>query len=425
LDDEGNVFQMIEYSLDITDRKTAEEKLADLAKFPDEDPSPVLRISNKCTVLYKNRAVDILLKKAGLSENNILKILPSDLKELVDRSFETGNPTYDLEVEVADKIYSYSMSPVIESGYVNLYARDVSGTKEAEEELNRTLVEAIKSREIVTSMLDDNNQIREALENKLKELKDTQNMLVQSQKLESIGTMANGIAHNFNTILGAIRGFVEMALADIPPDTRISSDLNRAVEGIEDANELSKKMLLFGRRQEKSLELVEIDPIIKESIDMFKASMTMSIKIDQKINAVRAVVLANANEIKQVIMNLCINAHHAIEGDGGKIEIRCDEVEVDHAMTLKHAKLHIGKYVHIAIRDTGHGMDQATMDRMFEPFFTTKEVGKGTGLGLSVIHGIVMSHNGEIFADSQKGKGTTIHVYLPVTDNNRKNKKAA
>jgi signal transduction histidine kinase len=245
-----------------------------------------------------------------------------------------------------------------------------------------------------------------------------------AQKMESIGTIANGIAHNFNNILGAVRGFVEMTLVDVPRDSRANSDLKKAVKGIEDAKELSNKMLLFSREQEQKLERVEIHPIVKGGIELFGASMIVPVEIREDIDTKCSPVLADANEIKQVVMNLCTNAYHAMSEEMGLLEVSLKEVEIDADTARTHPNLHKGRYARITVSDTGHGMDKTTIERIFEPFFTTKGVGKGTGLGLSVVHGTILSHNGDIIVDSELGKGTTFNVYLPLVDDNQNKKEA-
>ena len=278
-----------------------------------------------------------------------------------------------------------------------------------------------KGKTIIHCLWRDLTEEKKAAEEK----QQLQLQLQQAQKLESIGTMANGIAHNFNTILGSIRGLVEMGLMEAPPNSRINSDLKKAVKTIEDAKELTGKILIFSRDQKQALEPVKIQTVVQEAMDLFKASMTTPVEIRRNINMECEPVLAAPNEISQVVMNLCTNAYHALEGINGRITISLDEVEIDEGMARRYPNLYMGKYAHLVIRDTGKGMNSVTKERIFEPFFTTKEVGKGTGLGLSVIHGIVMNHHGEITVDSQLGKGTTVNVYFPLADNDVNNTKGA
>jgi len=233
--------------------------------------------------------------------------------------------------------------------------------------------------------------------------------------MQSIGTLASGIAHNFNNILGSVLGFIEMALMDIPPDSDAGSDLKKAVKGIDDAKELSDRMLIVGRKREHKFKRLEIHTILREAVELFKASVGV-VEIREDIDVNCGFVMADANEIKQAVVNLCKNAHHALSDDNGLIEVSLEQMTIDSASARTHSQLQEGRYAHIAVSDTGHGMDRKAMGRIFEPFFTTKEVGKGTGLGLSMVHGTVMSHGGEITVNSEPGKGAAFNVYLPLID---------
>ncbi|MFA5262164.1 MAG: CHASE4 domain-containing protein, partial [Candidatus Omnitrophota bacterium] len=216
-----------------------------------------------------------------------------------------------------------------------------------------------------------------------------QAQLQQAQKMESIGTMANGIAHNFNNIFGAIRGLIELAMADMPRESRMKNDLKRAIEGIEDAKGLSDKMLAFSHKYEMHYEPVRLSPVIKDAVDLFKMSVTNPIKLNVDIDPRCGLVLASASDIRQIVINLCNNAYQALEGREGDVDVRFQEVQVEVDRILKQGSLRKGKYAQLTVKDTGKGMDAQTCERIFEPFFTTKEIGKGTGLGLSVVHGIV------------------------------------
>lgn len=266
------------------------------------------------------------------------------------------------------------------------------------------------------------NAVMDSLQEAEKERTILEAQIRQAQKLKMAGVMASGIAHNFNNILGGIRGFVDMALADVPPDSRVNADLKKAIRGIEDAKELSDKMLLFSREHKRKPDKIELRAVVNEALELFGASLTVPLKISRDIGNPCGPVRATSNEIRQVVMNLCTNAHHAMADTGGLLKVGLNEVNVDSDMASKHPNLREGKYARLTVSDTGHGMDQETMDRIFEPFFTTKAIGKGTGLGLSVIHGIVMSRRGEITVESRPGKGTTFHVYLPLAGDNPEEK---
>jgi signal transduction histidine kinase/ActR/RegA family two-component response regulator len=240
-----------------------------------------------------------------------------------------------------------------------------------------------------------------------------QAQLRHSQKMETIGTLAGGIAHDFNNVLTPILGYANMALQDTPPESRTHSDLQHVASAGKRAKDLVNQILTFSRRSEPERKPVKIDLIVSEALKLLRASLPTTIEFRQKIDADCGTVLADATQIHQVIMNLCTNAFHAMREGGGMLEVNLDVVEADGGMIRPHPNLSPGPYVRLSVSDSGHGMDPETRDRIFEPFFTTKGVGTATGLGLSVVHGIVLSHGGEITVYSEPGLGTTFHVYLP------------
>jgi len=243
-----------------------------------------------------------------------------------------------------------------------------------------------------------------------------QAQLRQAQKMEAIGRLAGGIAHDFNNILSPILGYTDMALEDIPQDSRARTDLEHVIKAAKRAKALVQQILIFSRQDEQERKPVQIHLIIREALKLLQASLPSNIEIRQNIDTESGAVLADPTQIHQVIMNLCTNAYHAMRESGGVMTISLAKVEVDIKFVKQHPNLHEGQYIRLSVSDTGHGMDQATMERIFDPFFTTKGMGEGTGLGLSVVHGIVSSHDGEITVYSEPGKGSTFHVYLPRAD---------
>ena len=256
---------------------------------------------------------------------------------------------------------------------------------------------------------------KDITEQKLQEniTKKLQAELLHSQKMESIGTMANGIAHNLNNILAIIRGYVEMSLLDETLCPAVRDDLKNVVEAVDQAKELARNMLMFSRHQKLHVEPVKIQSVIQHGLKLFKGSMSCPLEICEHLEADDAVVLADANQIQQVLMNICNNAYHALESTQGKLEITLNEYVMGDDAIPKFSKLQAGEYVKLSLKDNGIGMSPETMSHIFEPFFTTKGVDKGTGLGLSTVHGIVKSHGGEITVESELGKGTEFTIYLP------------
>ncbi|OGX10357.1 MAG: hypothetical protein A2Y06_03560 [Omnitrophica WOR_2 bacterium GWA2_37_7] len=248
------------------------------------------------------------------------------------------------------------------------------------------------------------------------EKENLQRQLLQSQKMESIGTMASGIAHNFNNILATIRGYTEMALDDTDQNSRTHSDLQKVIKGVISAQKLAQQMLIYSRSYKEEAQNIAISPVIKEVLSMFKASVKGAIEIRENIDNNCGYVLADSNQIQHVILNICTNSVHSMNKPNGFIEISLSRISIDVGLASRHKDLKEGDYVKISIEDNGHGIDKDTLDRVFEPFFTTKEVGKGTGLGLSMVQGIIKSYNGEITVESEVGKGTIFTIYLPRTN---------
>ena len=275
----------------------------------------------------------------------------------------------------------YSCTPIIEAGKIIgavLTIRDITERKKDEE-------------------------IKSMLEAKLS----------QAQKFEAIATLAGGIAHDFNNILAPIIGFTEMALRDVSLPGSIRNSLEQVFSAGLRAKDLVRQILTFSRPGEESGKRpLEISLLAKEVLKLLRASLPASVEIRQNLEKGR--VLADATQIHQILMNLCVNATHAME-DNGILEVDLTRVDLseEDLESLSLVGLNPGPFLRLSVSDTGCGMDVATMYRIFEPYFTTKSSGKGTGLGLAVVHGIVKRHDGAVSVQSVLGKGSTFTIYLP------------
>ncbi len=245
------------------------------------------------------------------------------------------------------------------------------------------------------------------------EIRSLESQLQQSQKMEAIGTLAGGIAHDFNNILFPIMGYAEMMLDDLTEDSPSRDKVNEIIQGTKRASALVKQILAFSRQSIKELKPLKIQLMIKEVLKLIRSSLPSTIEIKQHINDKCGLVMADSAQVHQIAMNLMTNAFHAMEDEGGKLEVTLKEVELG-ADELTDPSMTPGTYVCLTVADNGSGMDQSVIRRIFEPYFTTKENGKGTGLGLAVVHGIVKSYRGEIRVYSEPGEGTAFHVCLPV-----------
>ena len=247
--------------------------------------------------------------------------------------------------------------------------------------------------------------------------------LRESQKMEALGTLAGGVAHDFNNIVAAIMGNVELACEDVGPGHAALESLQEIRKASCRAKELVRQILAFGRRQTLERKLISLEPVVKEATRFFRAMLPAGVTLRIDCAAGAPAVLADGNQIQQVLLNLCGNAWQALQQQGraGLIEVSLEERTVNEATPaqierrsgLDRIGLSRGSYACLAVRDNGCGMDAATRARIFEPFFTTKPVGEGTGLGLSVVHSIAKDHQAHIEVRSEPGEGTTFRIYFP------------
>jgi nitrogen-specific signal transduction histidine kinase/ActR/RegA family two-component response regulator len=241
-----------------------------------------------------------------------------------------------------------------------------------------------------------------------------EDQLLQAQKMEAIGTLAGGIAHDFNNILSAIIGFTELAMLKTPEDSKIRSHLKQVLSASNRAKDTIKQILAFSRKGDKEQKPIFLNEVVNEALKLLRSTLPSTIEIRSNVEKTKNPVLANSNQIHQLLMNLCTNAAYAMREKGGILEITLREIDFDPA-TINRRDLQPGLYNQLSVSDTGHGMTSEVRSRIFEPYFTTREHGEGTGMGLAVVHGIVKSHRGEIVVYSEPGKGTMFDIFLPIT----------
>ena len=245
------------------------------------------------------------------------------------------------------------------------------------------------------------------------DLRHLEAQLRHAQKMEALGTLAAGIAHDFNNILAAILGYTELAQIDIPTDQPQWFLLQRVLTASLRAKALVQQILAFSRSTPVGWTPVSLAAVVRETLPFLRALLPSTIEMEDQLTPEATLVLANATQIQQIIMNLGANAGDAMGDTGGRLAMHLEVVEVDGAFAAIHPSLRAGPYVRLRVRDSGPGIPPDVLARIFEPFFTTKAVGHGTGLGLSVVHGIVDSHRGAILVESLLGQGTTFMLYLP------------
>ena len=236
--------------------------------------------------------------------------------------------------------------------------------------------------------------------------------LRQAQKMEAVGTLAGGVAHDFNNILAAVIGFTEISLLALPKDSPVRRNLERALQSSQRASSLVRQLLTFSRRVETNLKPLDINAEIRHAVEILERIIPKMVAMEMELAPDLPHVNGDPNQVEQVLINLATNAADAMP-DGGKIVFETGAMEIDPASGLDRSGLEPGRHVVLRVTDTGHGMEAATMEKIFDPFFTTKGPGKGTGLGLSTVYGIVKSHGGQIFCHSRPGQGTRFEIFLP------------
>lgn len=249
-----------------------------------------------------------------------------------------------------------------------------------------------------------------------KERKQLEKQFQQAQKMEALGALAGGIAHDFNNILGAIMGYAQLAQLHSSEEQKVKGYADQLCKASGRAKGLVQQILTFSRQSETEKMPVDISAVVKETLRLIRASIPSTIEIQHNILPNLGTVKADQTQIHQVVMNLCMNAFHAMKRAGGQLKVELSQKKIHIGDTEIYQDIVPGKYMKLTISDTGHGMDEDTVPRIFEPYFTTREKGEGTGLGLATVHGIVKNHGGAIKVYSEPGVGTSFHVLLPLAE---------
>jgi two-component system, cell cycle sensor histidine kinase and response regulator CckA len=293
------------------------------------------------------------------------------------RAMETQQPQcFTINYPAGDNLIHEISAYPTEQG-VSLIAKDITNRKRAEE--NRAKLEA---------------------------------QLQQSQKMESVGLLAGGVAHDFNNMLGVILGHAEMAMEMLKSPDLLQTHLTEIRNAAKRSADLTRQLLAFARKQPVAPKVLDLNKTIDGMLKMLQRLIGESIHLDWKPEANLWPVKVDPSQIDQILANLCVNARDAIAGVG-KITIVTGNIVIDKAYCTVHAEFVPGEHVMLGVSDDGCGMDKDTQAHIFEPFFTTKERDKGTGLGLSMVYGIVKQNNGFIYVYSELGRGTTFKIYLP------------
>jgi signal transduction histidine kinase len=271
-------------------------------------------------------------------------------------------------------------------------------------QLNETLEDRVRER---TSALEDAHRTVLA---EIAQRERTEHLLRQAQKMEMLGQLTGGIAHDFNNLLTAVLGNLELLRKRIPVDARTSRLLDGASQGAQRGAQLTQRLLAFARQQDLKAEPTDVVVLLDGMKDLIEGSIGSRIELMIDVPETLPPALIDTNQVELALLNLVVNARDAMP-QGGTLSLTAEVID-----SAGDGDLKPGRYVRLAVRDTGVGMDAATLAKATEPFFSTKEVGKGTGLGLSMVHGLTVQLGGALRLSSEKGRGTVAELWLPVTD---------
>jgi PAS domain S-box-containing protein len=373
------------------ERQRSEERFAGVFEWA---PDALLIVDHEGRILTANRQAEPLLgySREELSGRSVDDLVPAQRRAA----------HHAMRASFRDRADAHRMG----SERARLAALRKDGV-EVPVEISLSPLESSRDRLIVAALRDVSERVRAeeeraALERRLRE----------TQKMESLGTLAGGIAHDFNNVLTAILANLELARLEAEPGTPLAESLDEIASAGARAAQLVKQILAFSRKQPSKRVSVVVDEIVDEVAKLLRATLPAGIELVLKIQGGVPKVLADPIQLHQVLMNLGTNAWHAIERGTGRVTLRVDAVVLDEAGPAV-PELPRGPYARLSVIDDGKGIPQSVIARIFEPFFTTKEIGKGTGLGLSVVHGIVSDHGGAVTVESQVGQGTRVSVYLP------------
>jgi two-component system cell cycle sensor histidine kinase/response regulator CckA len=352
--------------------ETLEQRIKErekLAAFAQLNPYAAMEFAADGTMIYFN---DAALKLAlSVEKNHPREVLPENVSELAHDCIESGRSKLRLETKVCGRTFSWSFHPMLASRVVHCYAEDITERLNLEEQLR------------------------------------------QSQKMESIGQLASGVAHDFNNMLTIIQGHTSLLLSKptLPPE--IIDPIQAVYFAAERAARLTRQLLMFSRKNVMQLEPLDLREVVGHMSKMTERLIGENIALEFQPPEELPPVQGDSGMIEQVLLNLSVNARDAMP-QGGTLTISLAAMSIDPIFAERHPQARVGRFVRLRVTDTGTGMDTATLGHIFEPFFTTKEVGKGTGLGLATVYGIVKQHDGWVEVNSEPGKGATFDIMFPV-----------
>jgi two-component system, cell cycle sensor histidine kinase and response regulator CckA len=384
LDQTGAPQYLLGISEDITERKQTEESIRKLSQAVEQSPVAIVITNVAGEIEFVNAKFS---QVSGYSYAEALGQPASILK-----SGETTSEEYS-------RLWETINSGGVWSG--KFHNRKKNG-------------ELFWEHATIAPIRNENNLITHylAVKEDITERKKIEEQLRQTQKMEAVGQLAGGVAHDFNNMLGAIIGYAELALLETSLDDTLRKNLGRILEAGHRSTEITRQLLAFARKQTIAPKILDLNETVEGMLKLLRRLIGEDIDLAWLPGAKLWPVNMDPSQLDQILANLCVNARDAI-GGVGKVTIETHKVNFDDADCAEHEGFDPGGYVKLVVSDSGSGMDKATMDNIFEPFFTTKSLGKGTGLGLATVYGIVNQNKGIINVSSELGYGTTFRIYLP------------
>ncbi len=398
LDSEGRISEILCVGNDITERKRVEEALREseerLRSILDATPSPIAFVDEQDNIIY--------------FWNSSALTLFGHTASTATEWYQIAYPDPDYRREVLDRWRPFVEKARLSGQAVNAGEYQVTCRNGSVRICE--LYPAFRADKLIVTFYDITERKRAEEEKQRLEAQ-----LRQAQKMEAVGTLAGGIAHEFNNILGIILGYAELAKDDIPEWNPARFNLDEIKAASLRAKGVVRQLLAFSRKTEENHQPLNLDPVVKEAIKFLRSSIPTNIEIRQNIAEGCHKVIADPTQIHQIILNLSTNAAHAMEEMGDILEFSLQNITLDESTRNSNSKLQPGKNVLLEVSDKGSGIPAEILDRIFDPYFTTKEVGKGTGMGLAVVHGIVEAHGGCIQVQSDPGRGTMFKIFFPAT----------
>lgn len=391
----GEPLHFISVIENITERKQAEDMRQHLAAIIESSDDAIISKTLEGVITSWNRGAEQLYgyRADEVLGETIAMLIPPDMADELATILERLKRGESIDHYETQRLHkngaridvSLTISPMRDaSGRVvgaSAIARDITERKQAEQERRR-----LEAR------------------------------LLRVEKLEAIGTLAGGIAHEFNNILAGLLGFATLLQHEVPPESRAGSYVQQVRQAGQRAKDLVQQIVTFSRAERSPKELLRLDQVVHEALTLLRASLPSTIDIQCRLSEPGVMVHASRTQLHGVVMNLGANADYAMRESGGRLVVGIEPVEIDAACAAAHPPLPPGSYVRLTMEDTGSGVTPEIIEHIFEPFFTTKPIGQGTGMGLAIVHGIVTSHGGAITVASAQGVGTRFAIYLPRID---------